>query len=101
MSLLDLRRAHLQVCVHKSLWPFQIVKVDKKRYCLTRLGFGLNVVPLIMKTISIVLAQEETELRSICVHRRNEDVVPMTCIREHLAQFRLECKDLELLKDGA
>ena len=30
----------------------------------------------------------------------NEDVVPATCIREHLAQFGLKCKDIEQLKDG-
>ena len=61
MSLVDLKRAFLQVCIHKSLRPFQIVKVDGKRYCLTHLGFSLNVAPLITKAIiSMVLVQEET-----------------------------------------
>ena len=42
VSLLDLRRAYLQVHVHELLWPFQTVKVDGKRYCLTCLEFELN-----------------------------------------------------------
>ena len=105
MSLLDLRRVYLQVRVHKSLWPFQAVKVDRKRYCLRCLGFSLNVAPLIMKAnISMVLAQEETVscmastyLDDIYI---NEDVMPATHVREHLTQFGLECKDLEWLGDG-
>ena len=106
VSLLDLRRAYFQVHVHESLWPFQIVKVDRKRYCLTCSGFGLNVEPLFMKAnISMVLAQEETVgcgtstyIEDIYI---NDDVVPTTCVREHLAQFGLEYKDPEQLKDGA
>ena len=51
VSLLDLKRAYLQVRVQKTLWPFQTVKIGGQRYCLTRLGFGLNVAPLIVKAI--------------------------------------------------
>ena len=40
-----------QIRVHKTLWPYQTVKIDGKRYCLTRLGFSLNVALLIMKDI--------------------------------------------------
>ena len=43
MSVLDLRKAYFQVHVHRSLWPFQTVMVKEQRYCLTRMGFGLNV----------------------------------------------------------
>ena len=61
MSLLDLRRAYLQVHIHESLWPFQTMKIDGRRYCLTCLEFGLNVAPLIMKVIiSTVLARDTT-----------------------------------------
>ena len=45
VSLLDLKRAYLQVCVQKSQWPFQTVKISRQRYCLIHLGFGLNVAP--------------------------------------------------------
>ena len=83
----------------------QTVKVDGKRYCLTRLGFGLNVAPLIMKAIiSTVLAQDKTVSRAVSMYIDNifinEDVTPATCVREHLAQFRLECKDPKQLKNG-
>ena len=88
VSLLNLKRAFLQVRVQKTLWPFQTVKIGGQRYCRTRLGFGLNVAPLIMKAIvSAVLSQEEASIDNIYV---NEDVMP-----------RLECKDPERLEDGA
>ena len=106
VSLLDLRRAYPQVRVHETLWPYQTVKIDGKRYCLTRLGFGLNVAPLIMKAIvSAVLSQEEAVGRSAFAYIDdiyvNEDIVPVTRVREHLAQFGLKCKDPERLKEGA
>ena len=105
MSLLDLKRAYLQVRVHESLWPFQTVKIDGSRYCLTRLGFGLNVAPLIMKAIiSAVLAQGATvsQAASACIDDIfiNEDVTPTARVREHLAQFGQECKELERLENG-
>ena len=49
VSLLDRKKAYLQVRVQEILWPFQTVKIGGQRYCLTRLGLGLNVAPLIMK----------------------------------------------------
>ena len=49
VALLDLRRAYLQVWLHKSLWAYQTVLVKGERYCLTRLGFGLYVAPVIIK----------------------------------------------------
>ena len=68
VSLLDLRRAYLQVWVSESLWLFQTVMFASKRYCLTRLGFGLNVAPQIMKAfINAVLSQEEKLKEDICV----------------------------------
>ena len=57
---LTLRGHIFRVCVQKTLWPFQTKKIGGKRYCLTHLGFGLNVALLIMKAIvSTVLSQEE------------------------------------------
>ena len=105
VSLLNLRRAYLQIRVHETLWPYQTVKIDGKRYCLTCLGFGLNLAPLIMKAIvSAVLSQEEAVGRTAFAYIDNiyvnEDVVPVTCVREHLVQFGLKCKDPERLEDG-
>ena len=45
VAVVDLRKAYLQLNVHQQLWPFQTVVVRGQRYCLTRLGFGLNVSP--------------------------------------------------------
>ena len=61
MSVLDLRKAYLQVHVHRSLWPFQTMMVKEQRYCLTRMGFGLNVAPSIMQAIvETVLSNDVT-----------------------------------------
>ena len=57
VSMVDLAKAYLQVRVKEKLWPYQTVVFKGTRYCLTRLGFGLNVAPLVMKAIlSKVLA---------------------------------------------
>ena len=105
ISLLDLKRAYLQVHIQKTLWPFQTMKIDEQRYCLTHSGFGLNVAPLIMKAIvSAVLSHEEavghTAFAYIDDIYVNKDVMPATRVREHLARFGLECKDPERLEDG-
>ena len=47
--------------------------------------------------VSAVLSQEEA-IDNIYV---NEDAVPTTCIKEHLAQFGLKCKDPERLENSA
>ena len=106
VSLLDLKKAYLQVRVQKTLWLFQTVKIGGLRYCLTRLGFDFNVAPLIMKAIvSEVLSQEEAVGHAASAYIDdiyvNEDVMPATRVREHLARFGLECKDPERLEDGA
>ena len=81
VSLLDLRKAYLQVWVNKILWPFQTVVLHGKRYSLTRLGFSLNVVLQIMKTIvSAVLSQEKMVIKATSMYLDNiyinEDVSP-------------------------
>ena len=97
IPMLDLKRAYLQVHVQKTLWPFQTVKNGGQRYCLTCLGFGLNVAPLTMKAIvSAVLLQAEAVSHAASAYIDiNEDVIPTTHVREHLTRFGLECKDSE------
>ena len=78
---MDLKRAYLQVCVHKTLWLFQTMKIGGQRYCLTRLGFGLNVAPLIIKAIvSMALSQEEAVSHAVSAYINdisvNKDVLP-------------------------
>ena len=63
------------------------------------------MTPLIMKSIiSTVSVLEETVG---CVASTyidiyiNENVMPATCVRKHLARFGLECKEPERSEDGA
>ena len=84
------KKAYLQVHVHRSLWASQIVLIKEQRYCLTRMGFGLNVTPSIMRSIvKAVLSRYETIQLAIstyiggcvCQHQRgtcgaNEAAVP-------------------------
>ena len=61
VSLLDLQNAYLQIHIDKVLWPFQAVIFRGQRFCLTQLGFGLNVAPLIMKSvIDAIVSQDHT-----------------------------------------
>ena len=71
----------------------------RKRYCLTRLGFGLNVAPQIMKTIiNAVLSQEEKVNKGTSAYRDNihvnEDITSLHA-KVKLVQFGLICKDPE------
>ena len=97
MSLLDLRRAYLKVRVSESLWPFQIVMFAGKRYCLTKLGFGLNVAQQIMKAIiNAVLSHEEKVKEGTSAYL--DDIYVNEA---KLALFGSICKDPERLEDGA
>ena len=74
-----------------------------KRYGLARLGFGLNDVPQIMKTIiSAVLSQEEMVKKVTSAYLDdiyiNKDVSPKSHIQVKFAQFGLDCKDPEQLE---
>lgn len=105
-SLLDLSSAYMQIGVKPSLWPFQTVIFQGQRYCLTRLGFGLNVAPLAMKAIlayvlgqdNLVEAGTSPYVDDIYV---NEDIVKVQYVRDHLARFGLVCKPEERVADGA
>ena len=75
-----------------ALWLFQVVVFRGKRYGLTTLGFGLNVVPQIMKTIvSAVLSQEEAVEKATLAYLNdiyiNEDVR----IEKIQSSFKTEC----------
>ena len=106
VTVIDLRRAYLQVHVHESLWPFQTVIFRGQRYCLTRLGFGLNVAPSIMKAVlAKVLSQDDTILRATSPYLDdifvNEDVASAQQVECHLSQFGLTCKPAERVASGA
>ena len=60
VSIIDLSSAYMQLKIDEKLWAYQTVMFRGQRFCLTRLGFGLNVAPAIMKAVlDKVLSQDE------------------------------------------
>ena len=106
IAVVDLKKAFLQLHTDKRLWPYQTVFVDGKRYALTRIGFGLNVAPLIMKAVvQAVLSQCPIMTKAVlpyiddlCV---NEDLVSADDVVAHFSKFGLECKAPERAACGA
>ncbi|KRY27734.1 Pol polyprotein, partial [Trichinella spiralis] len=106
VALIDLKKAYLQIRIDKSLWPYQTVVFKGKRYCLTRLGFGLNVAPLVMKAVLNCVLSRDPDVRKgtsayiddILV---NESVVAVDRVKRHLAHYGLTCKTHERAADGA
>ncbi|KFD62504.1 hypothetical protein M514_25354 [Trichuris suis] len=106
VSVVDLKKAYLQIRVDESLWPYQTVMFRKRRYCLTRLSFGLNVAPLIMKAVlNCVLSQDSEVERGTSAYVDdilvNEDVVPASRVEQHLVRYGLSCKSHERVTGGA
>ena len=103
-SLLDLRKAYLQVHVRHTLQRFQTVKYKGQLYVMTRMGFGLNVAPKIMsRIISAVLSQDE-EVKKGTDHYIddiwvNESVVGVDKVRQLLLKYGLVTKEPEPLSD--
>ena len=106
IAVVDLKKAYLQLRTEKRLWPYQTVIVEGKRYALTRVGFGLNIAPLIMKAVvREVLSQCPTMMKAVlpyvddlCV---NEEIVSADEVVAHFFKFGLECKPPERATGGA
>ena len=106
VSVLDLRKVYLQVRMHQSLWSYQIVLFKGRRYCLTCMGFGLNVAPSIMQTIvDAILTKDKSIQRATSAYIDDmyvdKSIVPAACVKKHLYSFGLLSKELERLQDGA
>ena len=105
VAVLDLRRAYLQVHIKKSLWPFQTVEMKGQKYCFTRLGFGLNVAPLIMQSIvNAIMKLDKTVNAATTFYTDdifvNKTVCSAACIKQHLEQFGLTSEIPEQLRHG-
>lgn len=103
-SLLDLRKAYLQVHIDRSLWTYQAVKWQDRTYLLTRLGFGLSVAPKIMTAIvKHVLAQNEEFANAVSCYIDDlfidESKVKAHQVRTHLANWGLQTKEPVYLGD--
>lgn len=106
VSLIDLRKAYLQIHVHPSLWPYQTVVIRGRRYCLTRLGFGLNIAPLVLKKVlGSVLSWDEKIDRATSPYLDdimvNETVATAAEVENHLKYYGLLCKPPERVREGA
>ena len=106
VSVLDLRRAYLQVRVHKSSWPYQTVIFEGKGYCLSRMGFGLNVAPSIMRAIvEAALSKDDAVRQATSAYIDdvfiNEDIVSATRVKQHLDNFGLKSKEPKRLQNSA
>jgi hypothetical protein len=82
-SLVDLRKAYLQVHVDRDLWKHQVVRYKNKNYYLTRLGFGLNCAPKVMSTILGKVLAMDPNINAATSHyiddiMVNEDKVSVT-----------------------
>lgn len=105
-EIVDLKSAYLQLHITEDLWKHQQVKYKGQVYCLTRLGFGLNVAPKIMSKILRTVLQRDKEIRrgtssyvdDILV---NTDIVTSETVVEHLRRNGLKAKAPEALDGGA
>lgn len=97
-SIVDLRRAYLQIHMHRTLWPYQAVRWHGQDYLLTRLGFGLASAPKIMTLIvNKVLQQDPRVSKGVSGYIDDiyirEDVVSVAEVRSHLLQWGLTTKE--------
>ena len=104
-ATLDLRTAYMQVGIQESLWPYQTVMFQGQRYCLTRLGFGLNVAPAVMKAILAAVLAEDREIQAAASPYVddiyvNESLVSVDRVRDHLLRYGLICKPTQRVKEG-
>ena len=104
-ATLDLRTAYMQIHVHESLWPYQTVLFRGRRYCLTRLGFGLNVAPAVMKTVLAAVLDKDDEIAAAASPYVDDiyvdvSLVPVQRVRDHLLRYGLTCKPPERVADG-
>ena len=100
VAVIDLKKAFLQLHVDPALWAYQTVVVGERRYCLTRVGFGLSVAPLIMKAVvRTVLAQSPELARAVLPYADDllvdESIVPADKVAQHFAAYGLACKPPE------
>ena len=106
VATVDLKKAYLQIHICKSFWPYQTVVFKGQKYSLTRLGFSLNVAPLVMKAVlTHVLSQDQHVRQGTSAYVDdilvNEDIIPASRVVEHLSNYGLKCKAPESVVNGA
>ena len=105
ITIVDLRKAYLQLRADPALWTHQVMQFRGKFYYLTRVGFGLNCAPKIMSTIlqkvlsldSTILSGTDHYIDDILV---NESIVSVGTVVKHLQNYGPQTKAPERI-DGA
>ena len=105
-AIVDLKSAYLQLHVAKELWQYQLVCYKGKTYCVTRLGFGLNVAPKIMSAVLKTVLKKGSKTKEATNLYIDDIMVDVTKILtkevvEHLKGFGLTLKSPEFLDGGA
>lgn len=104
-SMLDLKKAYLQIFIDQDLQKFQRVNIKGKMYVMTRMGFGLSIAPKVMDAIlNKVLSQDEkiasatsNYIDDIIV---NNEIVDNNEVIKHLQKYGLQTKEPETLNKG-
>lgn len=105
VTLLDLRKAYLQLHVDEKLWKYQVVEFKGSHYYLTRLGFGLCSAPRIMTSVlrkvlsldEVIQKGTDNYLDDILV---NNDIVSTARVADHLSAFGLKSKPFESVEQS-
>ena len=105
ISLVDLRKAYLQIFIDKSLYKYQRVVFKNKCYVMTRMGFGLAIAPKVMTAIVNKILSANPKIREatdsyiddIIV---NNDLVSTEEVIQHLEDFGLKSKEPNSLGDN-
>ena len=106
VAVVDLKKAYLQLHLERRLWPYQTVQVRGQLYCLTRVGFGLNIAPLVMKAVvGAILKRDEAVNRGVLPFVDDllvdEDIVSAEQVVAHFARYGLQCKPPQRAAHGA
>lgn len=104
-SLIDLRKAYLQVAIRSDQWVYQAIRWKGKDYLLTRLGFGLTSAPKIMTAIvEKTLSVDQTVNNSVSSYIDdliiNENQVSCADVVNHLKNWGLHSKEPQKLGSG-
>ncbi|XP_047141522.1 uncharacterized protein LOC124816390 [Hydra vulgaris] len=105
LEIIDFKKAYLQIRVDEALWKYKVLEYEGQRYCLTRLGFGLNVAPRIMtkilkKVLSLDKVVESGTDLFIDDINVNNNIVSSCRVQELLKKYGLDSKLPEKLVGG-
>ena len=105
-ALVDLRDAYMQIGVDAKCSRYQVVEFEGNQYELTRLGFGLNCAPEVMKAIVSTVLSSNERVAAATDHYYDDIIVNLDLIGveeviDHLSKNGLECKSPESIESAS